>query len=353
MSEQFEAIYYDGLQARPHPVYIHFQHRTVKIYNYQRAVIVEKGINQLHIEETANQLYIYMDSMRSSFVVLPPHHALMEPIKLAFSSSDSSWFNTFIRQKWSMLLIILAGLTGIFYLLAILVLPALILRLVTAEHEALLGKEIFESSISPKEIDSVGTKHLQQFADAMNLSKTYRLKTYLVQNPDINAYAMPGGYIVVNTGLLRKMQTYEELAALLGHEVTHINERHTLKSMVSTLSIGLIVGILTGDVNGSATILLHNAEKLRQLSFSRSLEEEADEKGFEIMIRNKINPQGMIHLMEMLKKEEAISLPRFLSSHPLTEDRIKNARERCYDANVQSFPTRYELHYSWNALSKR
>ena len=147
----------------------------------------------------------------------------------------------------------------------------------------------------------------------------------------VNAFAFPGGHLVVYSGILNKMNRPEELIALLSHESTHVNKRHSLKSIVSQLGVAVLLSVVTANTGGLSKTVINNADMLRVLSYSRELETEADEGGMKLMVSNQIDPNGMRWLMEDLKKSNK-EIPfgiSFLSTHPMTEERIKNATAFC------------------------
>ena len=126
------------------------------------------------------------------------------------------------------------------------------------------------------------------------------------------------------SGVLNDMKSSNELAALLGHEASHVNQRHSIKMLCRNLAGYMVVSLLFSDVNGVMAVLAENAQQLHSLSYSRAFEQEADEQGLKILMDNKINPNGMVHLFEQLEKESKISIPKIISTHPLTAERKEN-----------------------------
>ncbi len=352
MSDLFEALYYDGMQSKPHPVYITYSNGNVRVFDYQNNLIAEQKLSDATVSETAGQLYIYLNTQKTSFAVLPPAHPLIKILQAEHKESDSTWFAKLMRQKILLLASIILLLGVGFYCFAIFALPNIALKLITPKQETKIGKQFFDLYIQDKSEDSSATVYLQQFADKMHLTDKYQLHAYVVYDAEVNAFALPGGYIIVNTGILKKMKSYEELAALLGHEVTHINERHSLRSMLGSISTSIFLSIITGDASGITAFLVNNAEQLRQLSFSRKLEQEADDASIQIMIKNNINPRGMISLMKRLQEEEDVKVPELLSSHPLTEDRIANAKAKTAGFTNKKFESRKDLEVAWDSMLK-
>jgi predicted Zn-dependent protease len=167
---------------------------------------------------------------------------------------------------------------------------------------------------------------------------------FLVRDPSINAFALPGGYIGVHLGLIAMTANRDELASVLAHELSHITQRHIARSIaaskrISLLSLAsLIVGVLAASRAHSpdaanAVITGSQAAAIQgQLNFSRDMEREADRVGFAVMSGAGFWPGGMAEMFEMLDKGSRLndtgpSYP-YLRSHPLTVERIGDARAR-------------------------
>lgn len=178
--------------------------------------------------------------------------------------------------------------------------------------------------------DTARSAVLQQFGDHLALGDRFELRYHVVNDEQVNAFAMPGGHIVVFTGILDRMDHSGQLAALLAHEATHVEERHSMRMLVRQGASYLFLSLLLGDVNVVVALLAENADKIRNLTYSRALETDADLMGMERMAQAGVDPEGMVQLLELLQRE-AGDMPgslSFLSSHPLTEQRIIKARER-------------------------
>ncbi|MES2239565.1 MAG: M48 family metallopeptidase [Bacteroidota bacterium] len=194
--------------------------------------------------------------------------------------------------------------------------------LIPEEYDTKLGNSAWIGNQNFITIDSAKTKILNDFAKQLNLQNSKQLKFTVVQSNEINAFALPDGNIVVYTGILKEMKNYDELVGLLGHEVSHVNNRHSMKMLCRSLSGYLFVSVILGDANGIMATIGDNVNSLQSLSFSREFEHQADLDGFKILVANKVNPQGMSNLFKRLQQQQFIAIPEFLSSHPVTENRI-------------------------------
>ncbi len=196
--------------------------------------------------------------------------------------------------------------------------------LIPVETEIALGESITENLTEGAETNDSINYYLDQFVKQLELDKTYPIKVKVLNSEQINAFAVPGGNIFIYSGLLEKLESPEELVALIGHEVTHVTERHSLKSILRSVASSLLFTILLGDASGLAS----QADQFKQLDYSRELETEADERGLELMVKNRVNPEGMLELLQILKREneEMPHLMKYLSTHPDTDERIKRVK---------------------------
>jgi predicted Zn-dependent protease len=186
-----------------------------------------------------------------------------------------------------------------------------------------LVKVMFDQVKASEKWDATQTKLLNDFFDSLHFKTKYDIEILYVKKDEVNAYAMPGGYMVVYDGIIKKMKSEEELAGLLAHEFSHIQLKHTLKSTFNSIGFSALLQIIFGGFDDSVIGLLGNqTEQLRQLHYSRTLEQEADENGFNLMKEQQLDPQGMVNLFERLKAESNDIIPSILSTHPLPEERI-------------------------------
>jgi Zn-dependent protease with chaperone function len=189
-----------------------------------------------------------------------------------------------------------------------------------------LGNIFVSEFLSKNSQDTAKTLLLNEFAETLTLNNTKPLHFRVVNSPVVNAFALPNGEIIIYSGILKKMNDYTELAGLIGHEVTHINSRHSIKILCKSLAGYIFVSALFSDVNGIVAVLADNAHQLNTLSYSRTFEAEADEQAVYLMMQNNINPCGIVSLFEMLEKEEDsydYRLLEYVQTHPLTSARIE------------------------------
>jgi predicted Zn-dependent protease len=195
------------------------------------------------------------------------------------------------------------------------------------EREIALGEQMYQSLISGAKIDEHKTRAINDFYKALHYDIGYPVQITVVESNDVNAFAVPGGHIVVYDAILEGMKTPEELAALLGHEGSHVALRHSLRNIFRSMARKMFLLVVIGGDAGIAGYLADRADDLKGLEYSRALETEADDNGIILMRKSGLNPSGMMRLMELLQKESAGREPSaLLSTHPVFESRIKNIR---------------------------
>lgn len=176
--------------------------------------------------------------------------------------------------------------------------------------------------------DDSASALLTQFAAQIRWDTPDTLTFFVVPSAIENAYALPGGYVFLYTGLLKKVDKKEELAALLSHEVAHITYRHSVRKLCHDMSTNVVLSLLLANTGDMANMLFSNANGLYGMKYSRKFEKQADIAGMHTLRNNHIDQQGMLALMEVLKQlSDRSDAPEFISSHPLTTSRINYIRE--------------------------
>ncbi len=163
---------------------------------------------------------------------------------------------------------------------------------------------------------------------------------YVVDSKEVNAFAVPGGYVYVNRGLIERTSSMDELAGVLGHEIGHVVLRHSIKQMEQQqgAQVGVTLAcVLTSICNSQAAGALINVGGTAVFArFSRKDEAEADQQGVINTIRSGISPQGMPSMFEKLLQErrsQPSAVEGWFATHPLEEDRIAAVR-----AQIASYP---------------
>lgn len=200
---------------------------------------------------------------------------------------------------------------------------------ISKDWEISMGKKMNESILSQYKVDTNRTHLINLFFKELYYDIHYPVTITVVDSKELNAFAVPGGPIVVYRAILEKMSKPEELAALLSHEASHIELRHSLKNIFRSMARKMFLMMIVGNESGLAGFLVDNADNLKGLEYSRSLETEADNHGISLMNTAKIDPVGMIGLIEILQEETKEKEPSaFLSTHPVFKKRIENIKRQ-------------------------
>lgn len=153
----------------------------------------------------------------------------------------------------------------------------------------------------------------------------------LVNDEVVNAFAIPGGYCYVNLGLFRQSESEAELISVLAHEINHVVHRHSMKRLTQMQLAGLATDLLLGDAGTAANTVASLFTTMGLLNYSREAERDADRDGLYTMYGAGYDPQGMVDMFEKLKAAREGPEPggwqNLFSTHPMTEERIDNAKK--------------------------
>lgn len=274
--------------------------------------------------------YLNMDGANEQLIIRD--EGLVALLKKQFRSYPvaGGWYHRIWGSVRNKVLLITGTVLAIIALLYLLVVPWLGEKMAmrfSKETEMEMGDQLYKATVSAEDIDTARSRILTDFYAALEYKVGYPVQVTVVRSADINAYAIPGGHIVVNDAILEGMKTPEELAALLGHEATHIAERHSLRTLFRGTARRLFLSLLIGNNSGVVGYLVSNADELKGLQYSRSLETEADQKGILLMEKSGLNTEGMLHLIQMLQRETGGAAPvSYLSTHPDFEKRIADIK---------------------------
>lgn len=146
------------------------------------------------------------------------------------------------------------------------------------------------------------------------------LRFHLAESPQINAFAAPGGVVVIYTGLLRAADTPEEVAGVLAHEIAHVELSHGLRQLVKAAGLRVLFSAVLGDYGQLAGW----GARLTELKFSRDAESEADAAGLSRLAEARIAPQGLMSFFAKLEQEQGRgAMPALLSTHPPNQERLE------------------------------
>ena len=221
--------------------------------------------------------------------------------------------------------------------------------ILSTNEEAQIGRSIMrdirnsgmvvEDPLINEYINEVGSKIAAQTNDG-----DHDFTFFVIEDHRINAFALPGGYIGVHTGLLEATRSEDELAGVLAHEVAHVTQRHIARaihanSRQSILSTAIMLGAMIagaagagGDVMQAGMAVAQGTSAQAQINFTRSNEHEADRVGIAALADAGFDPYGMASFFDVMSRQNTRApddrAPAFLMTHPVTSSRVAEARDR-------------------------
>jgi len=216
----------------------------------------------------------------------------------------------------------------------------------TPAQERQLGEQIMvEVRADPSYLpDPDGAEYLNRLGYELVAASQARhidFEFFLIRDPMINAFALPGGFIGVHTGTVLTAQGESELASVMGHEIGHVQQRHIARMIakqrestmiaIGSILLALLASRAGGDAAQAALAVGQGAALSRQLAFSRDNEREADRVGFDILVHAGFDPRAMATFFTRMQQGNRIYegiAPAYLLTHPLTVERISDIQNR-------------------------
>lgn len=275
----------------------------------------------------------------------PSLHVSFE--QAATGARSARWKRT---GAWSLafltLLILVAGLWWGSNLLV-----ALAVERIPVEWEQKLGEAAYRDFLAHQTVLKEGpavaaVQEITQRLVRPLSHNPYTFEVTVVKSDVVNAFALPGGYIVVFTGLMQSATSAEEVAGVLGHELNHVLQRHGLERIVKRLGILVAASIVVGDQQGLAGLMKQFGVELMTLKFGREQETEADVAGLRLLYDARIDPSGMIRFFERLSEKDEGRV-EWLSTHPMSRGRAERLK-----AELMAMPklTPLPFTFDWAAV---
>lgn len=357
MTTVFEGSYFNGISAKVNTVFITLKNNQIVLYAENQSIVRNISESELNKAEFIgnNRILIRLNEKTGELLDVTSAE-FVRSFKDAFPNiSGKNFLEKVADSGWkgiiSIVALLVAAVAGLYFF----VVPffgEMSARFIPQQYEEQLGEAVYGNMIQTYTIDTAKTKLVNELVKDIDFKTPYNLKMVVVDFDQKNAFAMPGGYIIIYSGIISEMEDYSELLGLLAHEVSHVNHRHSLRSIFRSLSSYIFISVLLNDVNGVTAVLLDNINNFKNLSYSRKLEEEADMEGLKILYHNQVDPKGMVKLFEVLMKEgDMPGQLEFLSSHPLTTKRIEYIEAQISEADY-TVATNEERDSIWQLLKE-
>ena len=200
-------------------------------------------------------------------------------------------------------------------------------------------------------VNSLGNRLVTRGADTRQ-----NFEFFLIRDNQINAFALPGGFIGVNTGLILSAQSESEVASVLAHEIAHVTQHHIARLLaqqkqsqlmsLAALAVAILAARSNSDVAGAATAFGQAAAVQSQLNFTRDNEREADRIGLQILEKSGYDPHAMPTFFERLQRATRLyegGAPSYLRTHPLTFERLADVQNRVQELPYRQVPDSLEF----------
>jgi beta-barrel assembly-enhancing protease len=215
--------------------------------------------------------------------------------------------------------------------------------------EAQLGRAVTAQLVGSRRVSRgrVANRAVERITDRLlsaHPANPYNITVTIINDPTENAFAAPGGRIVVFTGLMRRMETPEQLAGVLAHELQHVLHRHGTRSIFQQSAVAVLASVLGGDSGSSMTAAMDGVSTMGALAYSRRYEREADAAAVEMLRRARVDVRGMVEFFQSVGASEEAELGAlsYFSTHPATSSRIASieaiARDHDYVARPLMTP---------------
>lgn len=210
------------------------------------------------------------------------------------------------------------------------VLSRVIAEQIPVELESRMGEEtlqVFERMTAPSKLTEERQEDLRKKFNAVLASSGIPVRQIIFRDAKgigANAFALPAGIILFTDQMVQLAQQDEELVAVFAHEAGHVKYRHGMRHLLQNSLSGLLVILLTGDIGAASSLAAALPTILLQSKFSRDVEAEADDFAILLLNQQGISPSHLGVILQRIEKEAgAGDLPGFLSTHPLTEERVR------------------------------
>ncbi len=374
--DTIHAIYFDGKTSNKQPIEIYLDNNFLRFNILPKSEFAENhqwDINKIERQDftSSNKLILSYGNFPKKAIQINGLENIVR-IKEAYPPifNQNLLYNSVLdKNKWKFIsagLVLLVGFFLFYYLVLSPILSEKIVDFFPIKTEIDLGNRMTntlleEMKLTGVKMDDKKSKLLNQFFEKSGFKSKYPVKIYYVKEELVNAFAVPGGGIFVYEGILDKTNQWQDLSGLLAHELSHVDQRHSLKGLSKNLSNYFILSLITSDISGIAAIFIDNAAKLHDLSNSRSYEKEADLLGFNKLIKANINPQGMVNLFtQMQKQEDSLTNKQkeylsFMVTHPLTSQRIDYLKDKIKKegADKSNYSRRIDLEFIYIQLKKK
>ncbi|MBK9271736.1 MAG: M48 family metallopeptidase [Saprospiraceae bacterium] len=333
----YDATYYQGVKPIARKVRYQIRNGFILIYDELQHQLLKEWDHHLILKHSYNENRLILKyGLKDPFEYLE----ITDPASIQIldqSFKKKKWLSTggVSLEAYALIRIgiLFSGIAAFMLILYFLLLPwwvGIASSWIPLEWEKKWADQMESGYADDPKVDSSATILMNSFYLSLAHKSPYDIRIFVLNDSIVNAFAMPGGILVIHRGMLNRINDYRQLVGLLGHEIAHVEKRHSLNSMAKSFGGMALFQFLFGGFDLFSGILAEQFRTIDQMSYSRDLEAEADREAVEFCIEHGVDPNGILGLFEILQKEEAdqtVDIPGFLRSHPLTQDRISQTTQ--------------------------
>jgi beta-barrel assembly-enhancing protease len=323
------ARYYDGLSARSHPAEVAWE---------ADHLLIRHGDDRTRWPAVDLSVQIEAGEARVSSRRDPDARLILPEAEWEIVAGDrlEGWRHARRRRE----LWLVGGLTAIaagvvlFVTVGVPALSGPVARATPPGMEVRMGQN-FDAQVKavfPTCEGDAGQAVLAALGDriAARADSPFDIRVRAVEAPMINAFALPGGPVLVTDDLIREVDGPDELAAVIAHEIAHVEQRHVMQAVWRDLGIGMLLDLVVGGGTGAGQQAVILAGQASSLSYDRAAEREADARGQALLHAEGLSSRGMGSFFERLSRIEGASdlsrATEFMNTHPDSRRRVRNAR---------------------------
>ncbi|QQR97117.1 MAG: M48 family metallopeptidase [Sphingobacteriales bacterium] len=337
MQKIISAIYFDGFSSNPYHVELNVSSKYIEII----FCLDEKEIVLWEIDRIIKYEELNTNTYKLNYGNIPyqsieldkdNYESLVLQNRNIAKATSHTWYEKFLKKKsliFGLLFCVIAFCVFTYFVIIPAITPIAI-KAIPMKTEVYLGEVVYKNMTKGYSIDSQKTEQINSFWKSMNYESKYPINITVVESDIVNAFALPGGRIVVFDTLLKILDNYSQLSALLSHEFIHIRNKHSMSLMVTAYSQFAIISLVFGNLDENIIgAIAQNASMLNTLKYSRNLEQEADLDGMILMQNANINTNGMYQLFEKLDEVNDVDseLLNYISTHPDNKKRIEYCKK--------------------------
>jgi len=337
MITELKAHYFDGQTARRQPVSVRVRTGRLEITTGSGAAVFWPldEIRHGDVDTTTDEVHLERGGDTPEILVISASRLYRE---LRRDAPDRASIYDPERRRIGFRKVFFCGLGAIavicvLYFWGIPGLSTVAASFVPVSWEERLGEEVAQHLAPAKKQcnDPERARVLEEIVRALTARlprQPYKFRLIVVNEGGVNAFAAPGGYIIIFRGLLDQTQSAEELAGVLAHEMQHVLLRHSTRALLQQATTGVLLAAVTGDTGGATSYGGQAAQTLALLSYSRKSEEEADSKAVTMLIDAGINPIGLVSFFEKVDGDsrKKSRIPVYVSTHPDLDRRLSRLR---------------------------